>query len=219
MSKEKKPRARARQGGRPLADDPRDVRRQLLVAARDLFTRFGFDAVSTRRLAAAADTTPGMIHYYFEDKHGLYRALLEEVIPPVLEGLEAQDGRSAPAMTVQDFISAYLAMFSSNPWLPPLVFREIQESGESFQRHFFERFASRARDLLGGALERERRAGRIREGVDLELAMISVMSLCVFPFMARPMIERLLDQPVGDDFVKRWREFAGDMIYRGVGHG
>lgn len=32
------------------------------------------------------------------------------------------------------------------------------------------------------------------------------------------MIERLLEEPVGDDFVRRWREFAGDVIYRGVGH-
>ena len=82
-----------RRGGRPSADDPRDVRAQLLAAARDLFTRFGFDAVSTRQLAAEAETTPAMIHYYFGDKHGLYRALLEEVIPPVLDKLEARAGR------------------------------------------------------------------------------------------------------------------------------
>lgn len=186
------------------------------MAARELFTRYGFDAVSTRQLAAAADATPGMIHYYFGDKHGLYRALLEEVIPPVLAVLEARDGQAGPPLSVADFMDAYLGMFRDNPWLPPLVFREIQEGGEGFQRHFAERFASRAKQVLGGALERERKAGRLREDVDPVLAMVSVMSLCVFPFLMRPMLERVMQGPIDGDFVARWTEYATALFQRGV---
>jgi len=206
----------SRGGGRPAAEDRRDVRAQLLMAARDLFTRYGFDAVSTRQLAAAADATPGMIHYYFGDKHGLYRALLEEVIPPVLAVLEARDGEADSPLTVAEFMEAYLGMFRDNPWLPPLVFREIQEGGTSFQRHFFERFASRAKHVLGGALERDRQAGRLREEVDPALALVSVMSLCVFPFLARPMLERVMEGPMDGDFVARWTEYATELFQRGV---
>ena len=166
MSTDRPRKARGRGGGRPAADDSRDVRGQLLVAARDLFTRHGFDAVSTRQLAAAAETTPAMIHYYFEDKHGLYRALLEEIIPPVLGQLEARSREAGRPLSVADFMESYLGMFRANPWLPPLVFREIHEGGEAFQRHFVERFASRARQLLGTALENDREAGRVREGLD-----------------------------------------------------
>lgn len=207
---------RGRRGGRPAADDPRDVRAQLLLAARDLFTRHGYQAVSTRELAAAADTTPAMIHYYFGDKHGLYRALLEEVIPPVLAGLEARDGDTGSPLTVADFMRAYLGMFRANPWLPPLVFREMQEGGDEFQKHFVGRFASRARQLLGSALATERREGRLREGLDMEMALVSVMSLCVFPFLARPMLERVLGRPVDEAFVERWSAYAGELFSRGV---
>jgi TetR/AcrR family transcriptional regulator len=206
-----------RGGGRPAGDDPRDVRAQLLVAARDLFTRHGFNAVSTRQLAAAAKTTPAMIHYYFGDKHGLYRGLLEEVIPPVLARLEARDDGAGPPLSVAEFMHAYISMFRANPWLPPLVFREIEEGGEDFQRHFAQRFASRARKLLGAALEREREAGTLRPDVDTKMALISIMSLCVFPFLARPMLERVLEGPMDATFLASWSEFACGFFQRGVG--
>lgn len=199
-----------------MADDSRDVRAGLLLAARDLFTRRGFQAVSTRELAAAADTTPAMIHYYFGDKHGLYQALLEEVIPPVLAGLEARDGDTGHPLTVGEFMAGYVRMFRANPWLPQLVFREMQEGGDEFQRHFVERFASRARQLIVSALDRARREGRLRDGVDTDLALVSVMSLCVFPFLARPMLEKVLDEAVDEEFLERWQAFADELFSRGV---
>ena len=205
-----------RRGGRPAADESRDVRGQLLLAARELFTRLGFDAVSTRQLAAAAETTPAMIHYYFDDKHGLYRALLEEVIPPVLADLEARTSELDKPLTVADFMAAYLGMFRSNPWLPPLVFREMQAGGEKFRRHFVERFASRARHVLGTALEADRRAGRVRSDLDSSLALVSVMALCVFPFLARPMMERMLDLDFEGEFIARWSAYASGLFYRGA---
>jgi AcrR family transcriptional regulator len=206
-----------RRGGRPSADDPRDVRAQLLIAARDLFTRHGFHAVSTRQLAAAAETTPGMIHYYFGDKHGLYRGLLEEVIPPVLAALEAREAGNGPPLSVTEFMHAYMGMFRANPWLPPLVFRELEEGGEDFRRHYGQRFASRARKLLGAALQREREAGNVRADVDTNLALISIMSLCVFPFLARPVLERVLEGPLDATFLASWGDFACGLFQRGVG--
>ncbi|MGB5620860.1 MAG: TetR/AcrR family transcriptional regulator [Gammaproteobacteria bacterium] len=207
----------SRRGGRPAADDQRDVRAQLLAAARDLFTRFGFDAVSTRQLAAEAETTPAMIHYYFGDKHGLYRALLEEVIPPVLDSLEDRARRAGSLLTIADFMHAYLAMFEANPWLPPLVFRELQEGGEAFRRHYVARFAGRVREMLGGVMAQERQTGHMPADVEPEMVMIAVMSLCVFPFLARPMLEQVMQATLDKNFVGRWESFAVGLMQRGAG--
>jgi len=84
-----------RGSGRPADHEARDVRGRLLMAARDLFTQHGFEGTSTRRIAAEARATPAMIHYYFGDKHGLYRALIEEIIHPVLENLEPRPRRTS----------------------------------------------------------------------------------------------------------------------------
>jgi AcrR family transcriptional regulator len=204
-----------RRSGRPPDDDRRDVRNKLLDAARRLFAEKGYEGVSTRRLATEADTTPAMIHYYFGDKHGLYRALLEEVMGPTLSHLEAiaADGE---AVTIDGFIDSYIGIFQRNPWLPPLVFREMLDGGESFRQEFADRIGSRVLPLLAGAIKREREAGELRGDIDDGMTIISVMSLCVYPFLARPLIEANLGQPVDDAFVARWAQHARRLFYEGV---
>src|SRR5687767_3710331 len=74
MQRARGKRARPRSVGRPSAQAEADVREALIVAAKELFLKYGFKKVTARQIAAAAGTTPAMIHYYFENKVGLFRA-------------------------------------------------------------------------------------------------------------------------------------------------
>ena len=86
------PRRDPRRPGRP-AGGTAEVREALLAQARDLFLQQGFGAVSTRRIAAAAGTTPAMIHYHFGDKLGLYLAMIETAARPVLAAVQRLERR------------------------------------------------------------------------------------------------------------------------------
>ncbi|GLZ12382.1 TetR family transcriptional regulator [Actinomadura sp. NBRC 104425] len=68
----------ARPAGR--RDRPRDreaTRRRLLEAARDLFGEHGYDGVTVRMIAAAADVNVALVHRYFGSKAGLFAEVLE----------------------------------------------------------------------------------------------------------------------------------------------
>jgi AcrR family transcriptional regulator len=52
-----------------------EVRQAILDAARQLFLREGYDAVSMRRIADAIEYTPTAIYVYFKDKESLIREL------------------------------------------------------------------------------------------------------------------------------------------------
>lgn len=56
------------------------TRQRLLEAALRLFGRDGFDAVSTRSLAAAADVNQAAIPYHFDSKEGLYCAVARQIV-------------------------------------------------------------------------------------------------------------------------------------------
>src|SRR5699024_965607 len=56
------------------------TRQRLLDAALRLFGRDGFDAVSTRALAAAADVNQAAIPYHFDSKEGLYCAVARYIV-------------------------------------------------------------------------------------------------------------------------------------------
>src|SRR5512137_100944 len=86
MDATKGAKASSRRPGRPAGGDAA-VREKLLDHARDLFLQRGFGNVSTRSIAAAAGTTPAMIHYYFGDKLGLYRAMIEDAVGPLVDSV------------------------------------------------------------------------------------------------------------------------------------
>lgn len=69
-------------------------RRQILDAARTLFAERGFDATTTRDLAAAADINDALIYRYFPDKHAILAALVDEAIA-VFQGLPKPPDQAA----------------------------------------------------------------------------------------------------------------------------
>src|ERR1700751_4144714 len=86
-------RVRKRRGrGRPPAGSVGNVRERLLHAARELFLRYGYRAVSSRQIGAAAGVNFAMIRYYFGGKPGLYREILRALMPAQIRGFEAGTG-------------------------------------------------------------------------------------------------------------------------------
>ena len=57
--------------------DPEGVRRNILDAARREFVQNGLSGARVDEIAARTATSKRMIYYYFGDKEGLYRAVLE----------------------------------------------------------------------------------------------------------------------------------------------
>jgi AcrR family transcriptional regulator len=80
----------ARRPRRPAAER----RRQILSAARTLFAERGFDATTTRDLAAAADINDALIYRYFPDKQAILAALVDQAIA-VFQGLPKPPDQAA----------------------------------------------------------------------------------------------------------------------------
>ncbi|MBX9035276.1 TetR/AcrR family transcriptional regulator [Gordonibacter massiliensis (ex Traore et al. 2017)] len=57
--------------------DPEERRLEILDTAMRLFMERGYDAVSMRDIARAADVTPGLAYHYFDSKQKLFAAALE----------------------------------------------------------------------------------------------------------------------------------------------
>lgn len=57
-----------------------DSRRRILESALDLFAAHGYEGASTRQIAEGAGVNLPAIQYYFGNKEGLYRAIIEEIV-------------------------------------------------------------------------------------------------------------------------------------------
>ncbi len=69
--------ARGRQGTQARGED---TRRRILETALDLFAAHGYEGASTRQIADGAGVNLPAIQYYFGNKEGLYRAIVEDIV-------------------------------------------------------------------------------------------------------------------------------------------
>ena len=127
------------------------TREALLAAALDVFGRAGFDAASTRRIAAAAGVNQALIAYHFGGKQGLYLAVFESIteqasaqMQPLVESIDrrlADIHRSDPGhkqecvQHLDSLLSAIIDLFGEPdaPAWVRLVMREQQDPTEAFE--------------------------------------------------------------------------------------
>lgn len=210
---------RRRRPGRPGgAAHAEAVRAALLAAARARFAERDFKAVSVRDIARAAHVNPAMVHYHFGDKQGLYRAMLQETLGPVLARL--QDALSAPSPGPADPVAGLLrevmTTMAREPWVPRLIVREVLAGQGVVSDLFIREFAARGGGRLPVLLKREVATGRVRADLDPVLGALSLMSLALFPFIALPLAQQLFGIRMTDTFVERLAEHNARVFYDGV---
>jgi AcrR family transcriptional regulator len=212
---------KTRQPGRPSTDDAPDTRDALLDAASRLFALHGAGDVSLRQLAGEAGVTPAMVHYYFGSKEGLHDAMLERTFDRVLERVAAVAARvrseeGGPDERLGDLLEVLVQTFAAEPWVPTLVVREVFSEGGRFRDRFVQSYASRMAALLPDIIREQISAGRFRSDLEPELAFLSLMGMTIMPFVARPVIERVLDIRYDEAFLRRFVEHTQRLFVEGV---
>src|ERR1700704_5119866 len=208
---------RKRRGrGRPTAANAEDVREKLLGAARELFPRYGYRAVSSRQIGAAAGVNFAMIRYYFGGKPGLYREMLQGVLPPeITEAM--QGGRGGPKLA--DILSNITRVWAANPWIAGFVLREVLVPGGPMRSMFLREFPESLARLVERALRSEIERGALRSDLDPKLLVLSVVSLAVFPFLGFPLTSRVFGVSNDEEFVTRFLRHTQVLLACGVAAG
>lgn len=121
---------------RPQRYDGADNRRAVLDAALTVFADLGFEAASTRAIAAAAGLEQGHLAYYFPSKAALWQQVVEAFAregEEVLRGLLAGDDLADPERTAQAVLPELLRVFARNPRLTRLMLQEFSVNSPRHQ--------------------------------------------------------------------------------------
>jgi AcrR family transcriptional regulator len=203
--------------GRPVRsrDDP-GVREALLEAARALFSARDYRAVSLRQIAAEAGVSPAMVHYYFGDKTGLFDALLDATFSRLLARMREALAERGSA-DIGALLEILVGTIGAEPWIPRLMIREVLADDGPFRDRFIQRYASQVAAIIPGLVARGQEAGELRADLDPRLAFASLVGMTVFPFAARPVLERVLGLEYDEDFRRRFVEHTRRLFVEGAG--
>jgi AcrR family transcriptional regulator len=154
----------------------------ILAAARGEFAEFGLGGARVDRIAERAGLNKRLIYYYFEDKEKLFQAVLEQAYRDIREQemqLHLRD--MEPVAAVRRLIEFTWDYYLAHPEFLTL----LNSANLHRARHLAE--SRRAKELnsplietLAGVLERGRRDGTFRGGVDPVQLYVSIAGLSYF---------------------------------------
>ncbi len=191
-----------------------DTARRILEAARKVFLEKGMAGARMQEIADEAGINKAMLHYYFRSKEQLFRQVFEEALADMMPKVHAA---VLQPMRIKDklktFVRVYFEQVRAHPVVPLFVLHELHRSGASLAEVFVEQMKQavpRAPGLFPQILLDELRAAAARGEPGAhkpDHLLVSLMAMCVFPFVARPMIcalmgmdeaafERFLDERV-----------------------
>lgn len=174
---------------------------RLLEAATSEFHEKGFHGARMQEIARRAGLNQSLLHYYYRTKGRLFEAVFQaatgQVMVPVLEIL----GGDYPLREkVERFTHTYIDLILAHPHVPGFVMEELRRNPGRLRHFVGERSAglyTRLERQIVAAVD----AGDIRP-IEPEQFLVHLLALCVFPFVARPMVQTLTGM---DD--ARYREF------------
>lgn len=197
MVKTRPRRSRARPPG--LAEPPADAEQRILDAAHRVFLRRGSAGARTQEIADEAGVNKALLHYYFRTKERLASAVFQraagKLLPPVIATL-------ASDATLEDKVHRVVAIeldvLLRHPYLPGYIIAELTHNPARARQFLAALSGAPLEQIVAGPLETlekqlraEARAGRLRP-IAADQFMLNLLSLCIFPFAARPMVQTVL---------------------------
>jgi AcrR family transcriptional regulator len=154
----------------------------ILNAARDEFAEHGLGGARVDRIAERAGLNKRLIYYYFEDKEKLFQAVLEQAYSHIRE---AEHALNLLAQKPADAIRS-LVEFTWNYYLAHPEFLILLNSANLHRARHLEASQS-VREMnspliatLGEILERGRKDGSFRGGIDPLQLYVSIAGLSYF---------------------------------------
>ena len=161
-----------------------DNKEKLIVAATKLFEEKGFEGVKMRELSEKAGVNKGLLHYYFKNKDVLFLEVFKRKASKLYINLES-------ALTKEDatfeekvaaMVDEYFKMLTKNPKLPLFVFSEVNKNPKLLTELKFSETISGTVNVLDKMLKKE------GANINSFQFLLSMISLCVFPFIMKPII-------------------------------
>lgn len=172
----------------------------ILAAARKVFARKGLEGARMQEIADEAGINKSLLHYYFRNKEKLFELIFQGVLSQFLGGLAQMMTEDIPFfMKIEGFVDRYMDFLISNPSLPGFIVTEIHRDPEAIVS--FLKSRKIPVQLIENQIKKEIELGNIRE-VNHCHFIVNLVGLCVFPFIARPILQGILFNGKDNEYVQ-----------------
>ena len=199
--------------GRPNKTDG-DARQLLITAARKKFVSKPYDRVSIRELAQSAGVNSAMIKYYFQNKEGLYKAMIMEVTGKIMSNL-IEHIKSSNLDNLEDFFRSFIEVIKESPEFTLLMLKEMILNQGVCRSYFIEQMGMHHLKIFDQVYSRFKQAGKLKEDVDPLLFRMSLMGLTLFPWYTRELVGEIEGVTYDDVFLEKLIKHNSNLMQSG----
>jgi len=179
-------------------DKKPDTEAVIFEAAKKVFGRKGLDGARMQEIADEAGINKALLHYYFRSKEKLFEAVLTDIFQSFFP--KAMIIMADPDILLQEkierFVDIYISLIQENPYMPGFMAHEITKGGAEKIIGIFRESGIRP-DIFFRQVEKEIKKGNIHPVHPLHL-VVNMISMCIFPFIAKPILSGFLFKDTAD---------------------
>lgn len=207
-----------RRAGRPRGSNPHAVHDALLSAAREILSENGgSQRLTLTEVAQRAGVNPAMVNYHFGSKSELISALIREAMSESLRRISnIGPSNEAPDVKLRRRVRSVIELYQEHPYISRLlkeqVFYSDGEAREAYLQGFFPGALRATKNILDEGVA----SGRFRE-VDHVLFWATLIGICEFFFMVRPILKRSLRRNRRDrDDLDSFADYTTEILLHGI---
>ena len=194
-----------------------ETEEKILQAAKSVFQQKGFDGCRMQDIADEAGINKALLHYYFRSKDRLFDAVFKDAFRRFFPKVQEIMASEIPLeKKLESFIDKYIDLLIDNPLLPIFILNEVNRNPEKISEIINLNVINP--NLLFASVIKEIEKGNIRK-TDPRHLIISIIGMCVFPFIGKPIIKKFLMNNSDEEFtlfISHRKKEITDLVIKSI---
>lgn len=163
---------------------------KILQAARKIFVDKGLEGARMQDIADEAGINKALLHYYFRSKEKLFETIFSQVAADFLPVLfDIMETDNCLFKKIEQFCNAYIEQETKTPYVPIFIIHEINRDPKALLKKVLNKRKPPLKKIVA-QIQEETKKGIIKPIEPIQL-LLNILSLCIFPYLARPMIQTI----------------------------
>ena len=181
-----------------------ETEEKIIASAEKLFYQKGKAGTSMQDIADDAGINRTLLNYYFRSKDQLFEAVFRKAMGSFVPELAAMlDAEGTFEEYVPALVEKVIDTMLENPQIPIFVLQELSSNPERMPQMIKEMGVDPAK-----AMEKMGRGGVVPSlgGLDPRQIIMNLISLCIFPFAAKPVVLDILYNGDNEAYIEAMKE-------------
>jgi len=172
----------------------RKTEEKIIRAASKVFEEEGYAGARMQQIADSAEINKGLLHYYFKSKDKLFDTIFSAAFDKMMSKVGKIFQAELPIEEkIEMFVSQYLDVLAKNSYVPTFVLSELNKRPENIVNKILNHPNKPKVNLFVQQIQTAADEGKIRN-IKPEHLIINMVSMCIFPYVGKPMIQILLEK-------------------------